>query len=61
MSNYNNYTDYKNWKEESFMEYDSYLDGYFRKELESFIKRDGSFLEIGFGNGSLLGWASSKY
>lgn len=61
------YSRFKGWKEDGFGRYKKHWAGYYRKELAALgaYGADGAtrplrLLEIGFGNGSFLGWARDQ-
>lgn len=57
------YSDWKGWNEDAFGKFSSEDEEYYTKEILDRLSEDqkGDFLEIGFGNGSLLGWAKTKF
>ena len=58
------YSRFKGWKDDGFGHYKKHWAGYYRKELDALCgvgaKRPLRLLEIGFGNGSFLGWARDQ-
>jgi len=65
MTTYEGYADWKAWRETKFGEFDVGEDIFYTREIASRMssEKDGScfsLLEIGFGNGSLLGWARKQ-
>lgn len=61
MSN-NNYISWKKWDENLFLKYSPEEDGYFELELGNYLSKNKikNVLEIGFGNGNLMGWLINK-
>lgn len=57
------YSEWKEWREEGFGKYSSQDGAYFDAEVLSRVPPDRRhrLLEIGFGNGSLLGWAGAHF
>jgi len=57
------YTEWKNWREDDFGRPTSAEARYFDAEIGSRVAESGrsALLEIGFGNGSLLGWAKPQF
>ena len=57
------YTEWKHWREEDFGKPSAAEERYFDAEIAARVPRinDASLLEIGFGNGSLLGWARKRF
>jgi 2-polyprenyl-3-methyl-5-hydroxy-6-metoxy-1,4-benzoquinol methylase len=51
------YIDWKNWRNESFGQYSAVLASYYAIETGSYVRPGVDVLEIGFGNGSFIGWA----
>lgn len=61
MSQYDTYIDWKEWKEELFLKYSKEVGASLQKELGPYISEGvHSILEIGFGNGEVLGWLRNK-
>jgi len=65
--NDNLYSRFKGWQKDGFGHYKKHWAGYYRKELAALgvhrrggAKRSLRLLEIGFGNGSFLGWARDQ-
>jgi hypothetical protein len=59
----NDYIKNKMWSRETFMSFSTFEDAYFKKLAnKSVLKLDRNMriLEIGFGNGNLLGWLKSQ-
>ena len=57
---YSNYDKWKSWEEKDFFRVSPFEAHYLSADFEG-IDLDGkTFLEIGFGNGSMLAWAKSK-
>jgi 2-polyprenyl-3-methyl-5-hydroxy-6-metoxy-1,4-benzoquinol methylase len=57
------YTEWKHWREEDFGKANAAEVRYFDAEIAARVPRarDAALLEIGFGNGSLLGWAKTRF
>ena len=57
------YTEWKHWREQDFGKPSAAEERYFDAEIAARVLRgkDASLLEIGFGNGSLLGWAKKRF
>ena len=61
MSKNNTYIDWKNWEEDSFGKTSKLEETYFNNIVKLLkLKRSSKILEIGFGNGSFLGYAVSQ-
>lgn len=52
------YIHWKDWPEDDFGRYDRDDELYFQDELSGRLSKDSRVLEIGFGNGAFLQWAS---
>lgn len=50
------YIDWKNWRDESFGQFDAVMARYFETETGIIAAPGVRILEIGFGNGSFIGW-----
>jgi 2-polyprenyl-3-methyl-5-hydroxy-6-metoxy-1,4-benzoquinol methylase len=57
------YTEWKDWREEDFGKPSPAEERYFDAEISARVSGSDriALLEIGFGNGSLLGWAKSRF
>jgi 2-polyprenyl-3-methyl-5-hydroxy-6-metoxy-1,4-benzoquinol methylase len=57
------YTEWKDWREEDFGKPSEAEARYFDAEIARRVARpsEAALLEIGFGNGALLGWARSRF
>jgi 2-polyprenyl-3-methyl-5-hydroxy-6-metoxy-1,4-benzoquinol methylase len=51
------YLEWKNWQSSSFGQYNPLLASYYVSEAGSYVRPGIDVLEIGFGNGSFIGWA----
>tara|TARA_B100001175_G_C19316384_1_gene545555 strand:- start:9 stop:716 length:708 start_codon:yes stop_codon:yes gene_type:complete len=61
MNNNNKYIDWKNWSQDSFAKTTKLEEFYFDNIIKLLkLKKSSKILEIGFGNGSFLGYAISK-
>lgn len=61
MSKNNRYIDWKNWEADSFAKTSKLEEAYFNNIFKLLkLKKSSKILEIGFGNGSFLGYAVSK-
>ena len=61
MSKNNRYTDWKNWDAGSFAKTSKLEEAYFNNIFKLLkLKKSSKILEIGFGNGSFLGYAVSQ-
>jgi 2-polyprenyl-3-methyl-5-hydroxy-6-metoxy-1,4-benzoquinol methylase len=61
MSKNNTYIDWKNWEEDSFGKTSKLEETYFNNIVKLLkLKKSSKILEIGFGNGSFLGYAVSQ-
>lgn len=61
------YTRFKGWSPDGFGRYKKHWAGYYRKEIQACVRSQAAdghrplrLLEIGFGNGSFLGWARDQ-
>jgi 2-polyprenyl-3-methyl-5-hydroxy-6-metoxy-1,4-benzoquinol methylase len=57
---YVNYIHWKSWPNDSFFRFSLHEANYFSADFDDVSILDAKFLEIGFGNGSLLSWAKSR-
>lgn len=61
---YSDYIDWKGWEEGAFGACDAYSQAYFDDEIGPFLRKISTtpprLVEIGFGNGALLGWCRSR-
>jgi 2-polyprenyl-3-methyl-5-hydroxy-6-metoxy-1,4-benzoquinol methylase len=57
---YVNYIHWKSWPNDSFFRFSLHEANYFSADFDDVSLLDAKFLEIGFGNGSLLSWAKSR-
>lgn len=57
------YTEWKNWQEQDFGQPNDLDSRYFEAEIARRVPHPGAadLLEIGYGNGSLLGWARTRF
>ena len=61
MSKNNTYIDWKNWEADSFAKTSKLEEAYFNNIVKLLkLKKSSKILEIGFGNGSFLGYAVSQ-
>jgi len=63
MNQYNNYEVSQGWNAENFSKFSSDQENYFNAEVLPLMPLAGTstkVMDIGFGNGSFLGWAKSK-
>ena len=61
MSKNNIYLDWKNWEPDSFAKTSRLEEAYFNNIFKLLkLKKSSKILEIGFGNGSFLGYAVSQ-
>ena len=61
MSKNNRYIDWKNWEADSFAKTSKLEETYFNNIFKLLkLKKSSKILEIGFGNGSFLGYAASQ-
>ncbi len=61
MLEYDTYIDWKNWKKEDFLKFSELERLAFELEFGAYINKANvsKVLEVGFGNGKVLGWAKS--
>lgn len=61
MLEYNTYIDWKNWKKEDFLKFSELERLTFELEFGPYLNKSNvsKVLEVGFGNGKVLGWAQS--
>lgn len=55
METYDTYIEWKGWEDGEFLAYTEQERFQFKKEFGKYLQRRGSILEIGFGNGAVLG------
>lgn len=54
------YIEWKDWRDHSFARYDSLAASYYAAETGIYASSGTRVLEIGFGNGSFIGWARDR-
>jgi 2-polyprenyl-3-methyl-5-hydroxy-6-metoxy-1,4-benzoquinol methylase len=59
-SDYCNYDEWKSWEEKDFFRVSPYEALYLSADFDGIDLAGRTFLEIGFGNGSMLAWAKGK-
>jgi 2-polyprenyl-3-methyl-5-hydroxy-6-metoxy-1,4-benzoquinol methylase len=57
---YASYDHWKSWREASFFRFSPFEANYFLADFDNVSLVHAKFLEIGFGNGTLLSWAKSR-